>query len=202
MTLSMCDISPQELAVIEVYDPGNLELLGTVPSASQDDVEKVLATASQASDIARNMPTHLRISVLRQVAEQLLKRHEEFARVIAKEGIKTLREARKEVSRCIETMRISAEEARRLGGETIAFDQMPGSENRFGYFKRLPVGVGLQSRKRSATTKFQSGDACRCGRGLLAPGKSADETRSASRNGSNSIWNTSIHGRSGWTCES
>ncbi len=129
--------------MIEVYDPGNGELVGTVPSAGCEDVEYVLATASKASDVARNMPTHLRMSVLRHVAEQLLKRHEEFARVIAREGIKTLREARKEVTRCIETLGISAEEARRLGGETIAFDQMPGSENRFGYFKRLPVGVVL-----------------------------------------------------------
>ncbi len=129
--------------MIEVNDPGNRKLVGTVPSASREDVEQVLATASKVSDIARNMPTHLRIGVLRQVAEQLLKRHEEFAQVIAKEGIKTIRQARKEVSRCIETLRISAEEARRLGGETIAFDQMPGSENRFGYFKRLPVGVVL-----------------------------------------------------------
>ncbi len=129
--------------MIEVYDPGNNELLGTVPSASREDVEQVLATASKASDTARNVPTHLRISVLRQVAEQLLKRHEEFARVIAKEGVKTIREARKEVTRCIETLRISAEEARRSGGEIISFDQMPGSENRFGYFKRLPVGVVL-----------------------------------------------------------
>ena len=127
--------------MIEVYDPGNNELLGTVPSASPEDVERVLATASKASKTARNMPTHLRISVLRQVADQLLQCHEEFALIIAKEGIKTIREARKEVTRCIETLRISAEEARRLGGETIAFDQMPGSENRFGYFKRLPVGV-------------------------------------------------------------
>ena len=101
------------------------------------------ATASNAREIARDMPTDLRISVLRKVAEKLLKRHEEFAQVIAKEGIKTIRQERKEVSRCIETLRISAEEARRLGGEIIAFDQMPGSENRFGYFKRLPVGVVL-----------------------------------------------------------
>ena len=127
--------------IIEVFDPGNGELLGTVPNASREDVEHVLATASTAIDTARNMPTHLRISVLHHVAEQLLERHEEFARVIATEGIKTIREARKEVTRCIETLRISAEEARRLGGETIAFDQMPGSENRFGYFKRLPVGI-------------------------------------------------------------
>ncbi len=129
--------------IIEVFDPGNGELIGSVASASRDDVEHVLATASNAVDIARNMPAHLRISVLRQVAEQLLQRHEEFAELIAREGIKTIREARKEVTRCVETLRISAEEARRLGGETIAFDQMPGSENRFGYFKRLPVGVVL-----------------------------------------------------------
>ncbi len=129
--------------MIEVYDPGNRELLGTVPSASREDVEQVLATAKEASEYARNMPTHLRVGVLRQVADQLQERHEEFAQVIAREGIKTIREARKEVTRCIETLRISAEEARRLGGEIIAFDQMPGSENRFGYFKRLPVGVVL-----------------------------------------------------------
>ncbi len=127
--------------MIEVYDPGSGELIGSVPSASREDVEQVLAVASKAIDIARTMPTHLRINVLRQVAEQVLKRHEEFARVIAEEGIKTIREARKEVTRCVETLRISAEEARRLGGETIAFDQMPGSESRFGYFKRLPVGM-------------------------------------------------------------
>jgi glyceraldehyde-3-phosphate dehydrogenase (NADP+) len=131
----------RDSAVIEVYDPGNDDLVGTVPSANLDDVEQVLATASEASAIARNLPSHRRTSVLRQVAEELRSRHEDFAQVIAREGIKTIREARKEVTRCIETLRISAEEARRLGGETIAFDQMPGSENRFGYFKRLPVGV-------------------------------------------------------------
>ncbi len=136
MTLLMSEDS-----VIEVYDPGNRELVGTVPSASRKDVERVLAIASESSDIARNMPSHLRISVLREVAEQLAKRHEEFAETIAREGIKTIREARKEVTRCVETLKISSEEARRLNGEVIAFDQMPGSENRFGYFKRLPLGV-------------------------------------------------------------
>ena len=129
--------------MIDVYDPGNDELIGSVASASFEDVERVLATASKAVDTARNMPTHLRISVLRQVSGQLEQRHAEFAELIAREGIRTIREARKEVTCCIETIRISAEEARRLGGETIAFDQMPGSENRFGYFKRLPIGVVL-----------------------------------------------------------
>ncbi|MEJ2292761.1 MAG: aldehyde dehydrogenase family protein, partial [Deinococcales bacterium] len=40
-----------------------------------------------------------------------------------------------------DTLRISAEEARGLHGETLAFDQRPGSENRFGYFVPEPVGI-------------------------------------------------------------
>ncbi len=34
--------------MIEVYDPGNNELVGTVPSASGEEVEHALATASEA----------------------------------------------------------------------------------------------------------------------------------------------------------
>ncbi|MBJ88315.1 MAG: aldehyde dehydrogenase [Woeseia sp.] len=127
--------------VIEVFDPGTDKLVGTVHSASHEEVEQVLAAASAASDIGRNLSTHIRVTALRQVAEAVADSAEEFARTIAMEGVKTIREARKEVLRCVETLRISSEEARRINGETIAFDQMPGSENRFGYFKRCPVGV-------------------------------------------------------------
>ena len=36
--------------MIEVYDPGNDELVGTVPSASPEDVENALATAHRIAD--------------------------------------------------------------------------------------------------------------------------------------------------------
>jgi len=36
--------------MIEVYDPGSRELVGTVPSASSNDVEQVLATAHEISE--------------------------------------------------------------------------------------------------------------------------------------------------------
>src|SRR5699024_1072905 len=49
--------------------------------------------------------------------------------------------AQGEVERCIETLRISAEETRRIHGETIPVDQMTGHEKRDGYFYRFPLGV-------------------------------------------------------------
>lgn len=126
---------------IEVRDPQDGSLVDTVPLASEEDMEAAIAAAERGFERAREMPAHERMRVLLEAADTIAREHEDFARTIAREGIKTIREARKEVTRCIETMRISAEEARRLSGETIPFDQMPGSENRVGYYRRDPIGI-------------------------------------------------------------
>lgn len=126
---------------IEVCDPQDGSLVDTVPLASGDDMQEAIAAAEAAVPLARGMPAHERMRVLQEAAATMEREHEDFARTIAREGIKTIREARKEVTRCIHTIRISAEEARRLNGETIPFDQMPGSENRVGYYRRDPLGV-------------------------------------------------------------
>jgi glyceraldehyde-3-phosphate dehydrogenase (NADP+) len=125
----------------EVRDPQDNSLVDTVPRASAEDMRRAIDAAVAAFAHTRQMPTHQRMATLRQAAETIQKEHEAFARNIAREGIKTIREARKEVTRCIDTIRLSAEEARRIAGETIPFDQMPGSEGRLGYYIREPIGV-------------------------------------------------------------
>ena len=126
---------------IEVSNPQDGSLIDTVPLATIEDMEAAITAAVAAAATARQMPVHRRMAVLEEAAATMEREHESFARTIAREGIKTIREARKEVTRCIQTIRISAEEARRLNGETISFDQMPGSENRRGFYQREPVGV-------------------------------------------------------------
>lgn len=128
-------------ARIEVRNPEDGTLIDTVPKATPEDMRAAIAAAVTGAAVARTLPTHRRIAILRRVSELILEDHEAFARTIALEGVKTIREARKEVSRAAETMRISSEEARRLHGETISFDQMPGSEGRSGYYRLEPVGV-------------------------------------------------------------
>jgi glyceraldehyde-3-phosphate dehydrogenase (NADP+) len=66
---------------------------------------------------------------------------DDFSHLIARESSKTITEARKEVSRAINTITLSAEEARRTLGESIPFDSFPGSENRVGYYFRVPIGI-------------------------------------------------------------
>jgi glyceraldehyde-3-phosphate dehydrogenase (NADP+) len=131
------------MRVIEIRDPQDGRLIGTVPRASLDDIEVTLARSVAGAKLARSLPTHARISILRRAAEIVLERHSAFCDLIVQEGIKTIREARAEVTRAAETLRISAEEARRVTGQTIAFDQRPGSEDRVGYWVREPIGTIL-----------------------------------------------------------
>jgi len=128
---------------IEVRDPFDNSLIDTVPSADAADVETALATAHSAKKTARKMTTYERSKVLLKTAAIVEENLEDFARTIAREGSKTIREARGEARRTVNTLTISGEEAKRLLGETIPFDSFPGGEKRRGYFERVPIGVVL-----------------------------------------------------------
>lgn len=126
---------------IEVYNPQDNSFIARVSAANEKDVLHAIEEAKEGAKIAANMSVHERIKILNSAANWIKNNQEKYATTIALEGSKTIKEARKEVSRCIETLLISAEEARRINGETISFDQMPGSENRIGYYYRFPIGI-------------------------------------------------------------
>ncbi|MBM7553633.1 aldehyde dehydrogenase family protein [Thalassobacillus pellis] len=125
----------------EVFDPQDNEPIASVPMASSEDMMRAIEKAEEAYEKTTTWPTHERIRVLTKAAEYMEAHAEDFARTIASEGSKTINEARGEVKRATQTIQISAEEARRINGETINFDQNEGSENRVGYHYRFPVGV-------------------------------------------------------------
>ncbi|MDN4524645.1 aldehyde dehydrogenase family protein [Fictibacillus fluitans] len=127
--------------VIEVRDPQDNTLIDTVPAASEEDMLSCIELAKEGAKIAAAMPVYERMSVIHRAADYIEANKEKYASIIAQEGSKTIREAAKETARCIQTLRISAEEARRIQGETIPFDQMEGSQNRVGYYQRFPIGI-------------------------------------------------------------
>jgi len=128
---------------IEVCDPFDNSLIDTVPSADSADIEIALATAYAAREKARKMTSYERSQILLKTAAIVADNLEDFARTIAREGSKTINEARGEAKRTVNTLTISGEEAKRLLGETIPFDSFPGGEKRRGYFERVPIGVVL-----------------------------------------------------------
>jgi glyceraldehyde-3-phosphate dehydrogenase (NADP+) len=128
---------------IPVRDPYDDSTIDHVPSASAADAELALGAAVRGFEVARKLTVFERATVLKKTADIISGRLDEFATVIAREGSKTIREARKETRRCVNTLTVSAEEAKRLVGETIPFDSFPGGEQKVGYYYRFPIGVVL-----------------------------------------------------------
>ncbi len=124
------------IAVANSFDG---RLVDTVPRGRVEDVGAAVAAAVRA--VERPWPTHARYDVLMRAAALLDADLEGYARTIALEGSKTIREARREPPRCVTLLRLAAEEGRRLAGETLPFDSRAGSEARVGYYFRFPVGV-------------------------------------------------------------
>ncbi len=128
---------------IDVRDPYDNQLIDTVPAGNLEDVEAALQSAVKGFEIARKMTVYERANILYKTAGIIKDRLEEFAVTIAREGSKTIQEARKEASRCVNTLIVAAEESKRILGETIPFDSFPGGEKRVGYYYRFPIGVIL-----------------------------------------------------------
>lgn len=127
--------------VIEVINPQDGTFITSVPAATEEDVLMAIKEAEKGAKLAASMPVHARMKVLNKAAQYIEDHQERYATTIALEGSKTIREAHSEVARCIQTLRLSAEEARRIHGETIPFDQSEGGENRVGYYYRFPIGI-------------------------------------------------------------
>ena len=128
---------------IEVQNPQDGSIIDTVPSAEGEDVENAYRIAERGADVMRRLSSYERYSILKRTAELLEENLEDFSRIIALEGIKTIREARKEASRAVNTITYAAEEAKRIEGEIVNVDADYREENRFGYWVREPVGIVL-----------------------------------------------------------
>lgn len=126
---------------IAVTCPFDGALIGTVTETPATAIDSLLERARIGAALSNALPRHSRSAILEGAASLLFKDLEAFAILISREAGKTIRQARKEVTRCINTLKLSAEEAKRGAGEVIPFDAYEGSDNRFGWFTREPLGI-------------------------------------------------------------
>ncbi|MEV0403049.1 aldehyde dehydrogenase family protein [Actinoallomurus sp. NPDC050550] len=124
-----------------VSDQQNGARVETVVDVAPEVVDQIVAAASAAVPASAEVPAHERRRVLAEAGARVERDAESFAQTLVAEGSKTIREARREVARCVTTLRLAAEEAGRLTGETIAFDGVEAGVGRIGWWMREPVGV-------------------------------------------------------------
>ena len=76
---------------IEVRDPFDNSVIDTVPRGTQEDLEKAISSAVKGFEISKKLPVHKRMEILDKVAAYVQQNLDEFAKIIAREGSKTIK---------------------------------------------------------------------------------------------------------------
>ncbi|HTJ29610.1 MAG TPA: aldehyde dehydrogenase family protein [Acidobacteriaceae bacterium] len=128
---------------MDVRSPWDQGLVGRVTVATRKDAREAVNHAVASMRRLRALPRWKRKEILEDIASALIEQKERFAQLIVAEAGKPVRAARTEVERAILTFKTAAEEAVRLGGESIPLDLTEGNEGRWGLVQRFARGPVL-----------------------------------------------------------
>ena len=128
---------------VDIIFPHTGEVAGRIYQAGREDLEEALVCAVRGFEITRELSGYRKADILTRLADEVKERSDELAETMVLEGGKTCSFASSEVLRAISTLRVSAEEAKRIGGEVIPLDWSAESEGRIAVTRRFPLGPVL-----------------------------------------------------------
>lgn len=118
--------SEATLAQLEMHDGAQIELM-----------------LSTAQSLHKNgcLPAYQRLEILQKLAQLMQDEHEELAKLIANEGGKPLKDAKVEVTRAIDGVRIAMAGIQNLKGYEVPMDMTEAGSGRLAFTTLEPIGV-------------------------------------------------------------
>ena len=132
-------VSSEDL--VDVKNPYDGQTIDTVPIAHRQTAQLAIDAANDAKESLTEMSAFKISNKLFNAVRKLEEKREEFAHILSLEVGKPINEALVEVDRSIETLRLSAEEAKRIYGESVPLDAGLNGKGFFAFTQRLPLGV-------------------------------------------------------------
>ncbi len=115
--------------------------VGQVFRAGEETVARAIDAAKAATRQMRLLTNWERAELLGRITAILRRDQAEFARLVASETGKPIREARGETERSVQTLIAAEAAARELRGEVVPIDAAPAGKGRMAMTVREPLGV-------------------------------------------------------------
>lgn len=126
-------------STFSVLDRYTQSQVAEVAMSSAEQVAQAVKVARKCLEVV--VSPYDRAEILHRAGEIIQERRSTFVDTIVAEAGFTLVDAQSEITRALDTLTLSAEEAKRLLGQTVPLDGNPGQQDRFGFTIRLPVGI-------------------------------------------------------------
>jgi len=138
--LYLANEARQPNADLEVTDKFSGKVAFRVAQADAATIDAGIAAAHAATEPMARLPAYARQAVLQHCVDRFRERFDELAFALCVEAGKPIKDSEGEVTRLIDTFRIAAEEAVRMGGEVQTLDISPRAKGYQGIWKRVPIG--------------------------------------------------------------
>lgn len=130
--------------LIKVNAPHDDSYIGEIQAMTTDEVDLAFEGARTAFKTWKNSNLSERAEILHKAADLLVENADIIADILAREISKDYKSSHSEVVRTAEFMKYTAEEAKRLKGETLYGDSFEGSaKNKMSIVTREPLGIIL-----------------------------------------------------------
>ena len=128
----------------KIFSPTDGSLVGEVPAMSQEEADEFLKCSAAAQKSWAAVPVSERAAVLHKAAEILVREKDAIADVLMREIAKNKKSSLSEVTRTADLIHFTAEEGKRVTGESLSSGAFPGfHETKLSIVNRVPLGVVL-----------------------------------------------------------
>ena len=125
----------------DVINPYTGEVIDTVPISHLNNVDKAIEAANNAKKFLQEMSAFKISNKLFNVCDKLKENRDDFAELLTKEVGKPINESYVELDRSVETLKLAAEEAKRIYGDSVPLDAGLNGKGFFAFTQKLPLGV-------------------------------------------------------------
>jgi acyl-CoA reductase-like NAD-dependent aldehyde dehydrogenase len=132
--------SVQTSDTYEVLSPYDDALVAVIHRAGPTEIEAAIAGAVRAFETTRRLPSWQRAEILERISAAIVEQRDDLALTIALEAGKPIKTARGEADRAAFTFKVAAEESKRIYGEIVPLDWLPGNEGRTAHVRRVALG--------------------------------------------------------------
>ncbi|MFH0984821.1 MAG: NADP-dependent glyceraldehyde-3-phosphate dehydrogenase [Candidatus Omnitrophota bacterium] len=137
-------VTPRSGKWDRILSPADGSFVGEVPAAGLEEADEFLKTAAAAQKAWAKVPVSERAAILHKAADILLREKDVIAEVLMREIAKNRKSCLSEVTRTADLIHFTAEEGKRVTGESLSSGAFPGfHETKLSIVNRVPVGVVL-----------------------------------------------------------
>lgn len=137
-------VPTQHNKYITIHSPIDGSQVGSIQAMSTEEVDAAVNGAKEAYGVWAGVSVSERADILHKAASLLEDQVDTIADVLAREIAKDIGSAKSEIIRTVDFMRFTADEGKRIQGETLQGDGFHGfSRDKLAFVTREPVGVVL-----------------------------------------------------------